>query len=169
MPEPRLRFLRWWQTRRSRILRMPSMSIGEKSVIRASTFCAADWKYFLLRCITARSSTIRLWESARPSGRSSGLQRRRTQSRLRDYSWLTLVLFRTRRRDECLKPKEGVGRRVRKSRQKEAAGRRTRALCKLNGAREGCRSAEEGERRRVRRRVAVRCDPVRRSEEGIGR
>jgi len=35
---------------------------------------------------------------------------------------MTLVLFRTRRRDECLRPKEGVGRRVRKSRQKEAAG-----------------------------------------------
>jgi len=35
---------------------------------------------------------------------------------------MTLVLFRTRRRDECLELKEGLGRRVRKSRQKEAAG-----------------------------------------------
>jgi hypothetical protein len=32
------------------------------------------------------------------------------------------VLFRTRRRDECSRVQEGVGRRVRKSRQKEAAG-----------------------------------------------
>ena len=37
-------------------------------------------------------------------------------------SWMTLVFFRTRRRDECLELKEGLGRRVRKSRQKEAAG-----------------------------------------------
>ena len=37
-------------------------------------------------------------------------------------AWITLVLFRTRRRDECSRLKEGVRRRVRKSRQKEAAG-----------------------------------------------
>jgi hypothetical protein len=35
---------------------------------------------------------------------------------------MTLVLFRTRRRDECSRLKAGVRRRVRKSRQKEAAG-----------------------------------------------
>src|SRR5947208_13528846 len=35
---------------------------------------------------------------------------------------MTLVLFRTRRRDECTRLREGVRRRVRKSRQKEAAG-----------------------------------------------
>jgi hypothetical protein len=35
---------------------------------------------------------------------------------------MTLVLFRTRRRDECSKLIGGVRRRVRKSRQKEAAG-----------------------------------------------
>jgi len=35
---------------------------------------------------------------------------------------MTLVLFRTRRRDECSRLQESVGRRVRKSRQKEAAG-----------------------------------------------
>ena len=35
---------------------------------------------------------------------------------------ITLVLFRTRRRDEYSKLQEGVRRRVRKSRQKEAAG-----------------------------------------------
>ena len=35
---------------------------------------------------------------------------------------MTLVLFRTRRRVECSRLKEGVRRRVRKSRQKEAAG-----------------------------------------------
>jgi hypothetical protein len=35
---------------------------------------------------------------------------------------ITLVLFRTRRRDECSRLKESVRRRVRKSRQKEAAG-----------------------------------------------
>ena len=39
-----------------------------------------------------------------------------------DCGRITLVLFRTRRRDECLELKEGLGRRVRKSRQKEAAG-----------------------------------------------
>ena len=39
-----------------------------------------------------------------------------------DYSRVTLVLFRTRRRDECSRLKESVRRRVRKSRQKEAAG-----------------------------------------------
>jgi hypothetical protein len=37
-------------------------------------------------------------------------------------SWITLVLFRTRRLDECSRLKESVRRRVRKSRQKEAAG-----------------------------------------------
>ena len=37
-------------------------------------------------------------------------------------SRMTLVLFRTRRRDECSRLKKGVRRRVRKSRQKEAAG-----------------------------------------------
>ena len=39
-----------------------------------------------------------------------------------DYGWITLVLFWTRRRDESLELKEGLERRVRKSRQKEAAG-----------------------------------------------
>ena len=39
-----------------------------------------------------------------------------------DCSRVTIVLFRTRRRNECLELKEGLGRRVRKSRQKEAAG-----------------------------------------------
>ncbi len=38
----------------------------------------------------------------------------------RSHSRMTLVLFRTRRRDERLSLKEGVRRRVRKSRQKEA-------------------------------------------------
>jgi hypothetical protein len=39
-----------------------------------------------------------------------------------DTERITLVLFRTRRRDECSRLREGVRRRVRKSRQKEAAG-----------------------------------------------
>ena len=39
-----------------------------------------------------------------------------------DCGRVTLVLFRTRRRDECSRLKEGERRRVRKSRQKEAAG-----------------------------------------------
>ena len=39
-----------------------------------------------------------------------------------DCGRVTLVLFRTRRRDECSRLKESVRRRVRKSRQKEAAG-----------------------------------------------
>jgi hypothetical protein len=59
---------------------------------------------------------------------------------------MTLVLFRTRRRDECSRLKADVRHRVRKSRQKEAAGRRTRDLCKLNGASEGCRSPRESSR-----------------------
>src|SRR5215469_13748494 len=37
-------------------------------------------------------------------------------------AWVTLVLFRTRRRDECSRLKEGLRRRVRKSRQKEDDG-----------------------------------------------
>ena len=39
---------------------------------------------------------------------------------------VTLVLFRTRRGDECSRLKESLRRRVRKSRQKEAAGVATR-------------------------------------------
>ena len=39
-----------------------------------------------------------------------------------DSGRVTLVLFRTRRWDECSRLKEGVRGRVRKSRQKEAAG-----------------------------------------------
>jgi hypothetical protein len=39
----------------------------------------------------------------------------------RDSGRVTLVLFRMRRRDECLRLEKNVGCRVRKSRQKEAA------------------------------------------------
>ena len=63
------------------------------------------------------------------------------------------MLFRRRRRDECSRLKEGVRRRVRKSRQKEAAGR-ARYLCKLNGAREVCRSCRGGRGRWRRSRRA---------------
>ena len=42
--------------------------------------------------------------------------------------------------------KEGVRRRVRKSRQKEAAGAADAGLMQMNGASEGCRSSRESSR-----------------------
>jgi hypothetical protein len=49
----------------------------------------------------------------------------------------TLVLFRTRRRDECGRLKESVGRRVRKSRQKEAAGAADAGLMQIEWSERG--------------------------------
>jgi hypothetical protein len=51
---------------------------------------------------------------------------------------VTLVLFRRRALGEQSGAEQKVGARVRKSRQKELLARRTRALCKLNGAKERC-------------------------------
>ena len=50
---------------------------------------------------------------------------------------MTLVLFRTRRRDECSRLKEGVRRRVRKSRQKEAAGAADAVLMQIEWSERG--------------------------------
>ena len=50
---------------------------------------------------------------------------------------MTLVLFRTRRRDECSRLKEGVRRRVRKSRQKEAAGAADAGLMQIEWSERG--------------------------------
>ena len=52
-------------------------------------------------------------------------------------SQMTLVLFRTRRRDECSRLKEGVRRRVRKSRQKEAAGAADAGLMQIEWSERG--------------------------------
>ena len=53
------------------------------------------------------------------------------------YGRVTLVLFRTRRRDECSRLKEGVRRRVRKSRQKEAAGAADAGLMQIEWSKRG--------------------------------
>src|SRR6266700_281506 len=50
---------------------------------------------------------------------------------------ITLVLFRTRRRDKCSRLKEGVRRRVRKSRQKEAAGAADAGLMQIEWSERG--------------------------------
>jgi len=54
-----------------------------------------------------------------------------------DCGRMTLVLFRTRRRDECSRLKEGVRRRVRKSRQKEAAGAAGAVLMQIEWSKRG--------------------------------
>ncbi len=60
---------------------------------------------------------------------------------------ITLVLFRTRRRDECARLKESARRRVRKSRQKEAAGAADAGLMQIEWGEGGCRSSLEWSRR----------------------
>src|SRR5215831_5290673 len=60
---------------------------------------------------------------------------------------MTLVLFRTRRRDECARLKESVRRRVRKSRQKEAVGAADAGLMQIEWGEGGCRSSLEWSRR----------------------
>jgi hypothetical protein len=69
---------------------------------------------------------------------------------------MTLVLFRTRRRDECSRLKEGERRRVRKSRQKEAAGAADAGLMQIEWSEEGCRSSRESSRP-VEEESAQRC------------
>ena len=56
------------------------------------------------------------------------------------------MLFRTRRRDKCSTLKEGVGVAFEKAVRRKPLARRTRDLCKLNGAREGWRSWQESYR-----------------------
>jgi hypothetical protein len=50
---------------------------------------------------------------------------------------VTLVLFRRRRRDACSRLREGVRRRVRKSRQKEAAGAADAVLMQIEWSKRG--------------------------------
>jgi hypothetical protein len=80
---------------------------------------------------------------------------------------MTLVLFRTRRRDECSRLKEGVRRRVRKSCQKEAAGAADAGLMQIECSEgEGLKlagvdtEAEEGARTKVRQRERMVEDGV---------
>ena len=54
-----------------------------------------------------------------------------------DYARLTLVLFRRGALESSVEQNGRLGRAFEKSRQKEAALGRTRALCKLNGAKAG--------------------------------
>ena len=60
-----------------------------------------------------------------------------------DSRRMTLVLFRTRRRDECFEAEGRCGRRVRKSRQKEAAGAAGAGLMQIEWSERGCRSSRE--------------------------
>jgi len=53
------------------------------------------------------------------------------------HARVTLVLSRTRRRDECAMLKEGVRRRVRKSRQKEAGGAADAGLMQIEWTERG--------------------------------
>ena len=70
-------------------------------------------------------------------------------------AWLTLVLFRTRRRDECSRLKEGVRRRVRKSRQKEAAGAADAGLMQIEWSEGEVLKWRESARKRRKRSVRV--------------
>ena len=53
------------------------------------------------------------------------------------------MLFRTRRRDECSRLKEGGGVAFEKAVRRKPLARRTRDLCKLNGGSKGCKSSRE--------------------------
>ncbi len=92
-----------------------------------------------------------------------------------DCERMTLVLFRTRRRDECSRLKEGVRRRVRKSRQKEAAGAADAGLMQIEWS-EGevlglagvSTEVEERAREGVEARIDIRKRCDREREVGIG-
>ena len=79
---------------------------------------------------------------------------------------MTLVLFRTRRRDECSRLQE-VRRRVRKSRQKEAAGAADAGLMQIERSEEGFRSWRESSRRMER--VGALCKDEWMAEVHLGR
>ena len=80
-------------------------------------------------------------------------------------NWLmTLVLFRTRRRDECSRQKEGVRRRVRKSRQKEAAGAADAGPMQIEWS---VKAAGVVAGAPVQRRVDGRSEPTRGQEEDV--
>ena len=81
--------------------------------------------------------------------------------------WMTLVLFRTRRRDEYLRMEEGVRRRVRKSRQKEAAGAADAGLMQIECSEQGCRSSRESSRP-VEKKPAHWCEHESMAEVSLG-
>ena len=83
------------------------------------------------------------------------------------------MLFRRRRRDECSKLKKGVRRRVRKSRQKEAAGAADAGLMQIEWSEgevlplvEVSTEGEEGAGEGVKARIVIRkrCDREREVE-----
>src|ERR1700739_3534257 len=80
-----------------------------------------------------------------------------------DCARMTLVLFRTRRRNECARLKESVRRRVRKSRQKEAAGAADAGLMQIEWGEGGGRSWLGGEGR------GPLCKDESRAEADLGR
>jgi len=87
---------------------------------------------------------------------------------------VTLVLFRTRRRDECSRQKEGVRRRVRKSRQKEAAGAADAGPMQIEWSERGVlkftgvvKAAGVVAGAPVQRRVDGRSEPTRGQEEDV--
>jgi hypothetical protein len=77
------------------------------------------------------------------------------------------VLFRTRRRDKCSRLKEGVGVAFEKAVRRKPLARRTRDLCKLNGAREGCRSSRDSSRA-VEEELAHLCKDESMAELSLG-
>jgi hypothetical protein len=81
--------------------------------------------------------------------------------------WVTLVLFRTRRRDECSRLREGVRRRVRKSRQKEAAGAAGAGLMQIEWRERGWRSSLES-KKPSEEKPAHLCEHGSRAEVSLG-
>jgi hypothetical protein len=81
--------------------------------------------------------------------------------------WMTLVLFRTRRRDECSRLREGVRRRVRKSRQKEAAGAAGAGLMQIEWRERGWRSSLES-KKPSEEKPAHLCEHGSRAEVSLG-
>ena len=81
---------------------------------------------------------------------------------------VTLALFRTRRRDECSSLKEGMRRRVRKSRQKEAAGAADAGLMQIEWSEaEGCRSSR-GSSRMMEEGAAHLCKDKSKAKVSLG-
>ena len=84
------------------------------------------------------------------------------------------MLFRTRRRDECSRLKEGLRRRVRKSRQKEAAGAADAGLMQIECSEQRVlkfagvvKAGAEGLDASVQRRGDGRGEPGRGDEEDV--
>ena len=80
---------------------------------------------------------------------------------------MTLVLFRTRRRDECSRLREVWGVAFEKAVRRKPLARRTRDLCKLNGASQGCRSSR-GSSKPVEEEPAHLCKGESMAEVSLG-